>query len=93
MIQMLAKCIFVSLPDNNTLYFLVCKVGHHLQVPLSIAMWQHKANFQPQPPTNNKVPLYFLVCKVGPHHLYSYMIGDLNFQASLSLFQLIVNPA
>ena len=79
---------------TTTIIFLVCKLGTHpLRVPLSIATWQHIANFQPQPPTDNKVPLYIFVCIVGPHHLYSYMIGDLSFQVSLSWFQLIVNPA
>jgi hypothetical protein len=37
-----------------------------LQVPLCIATWRHSANFQPQPPTDNKLPLYYLVCIVGP---------------------------
>jgi hypothetical protein len=28
-----------------------------LRVPLSIATWQHSANFQPQPPTDNNITI------------------------------------
>ena len=63
-----------------------------LRVLLCIATWRHSANFQPQPPTDNKLPLYFFVCIVGPRHLYILMWCDLNFQPSLSLFRLIVKP-